>query len=182
MVQCAIAQHLFPSDHSTANGQAELNSFPVHCSNDCYFTMFLEVKKLDFESESESGAMYRVWNKERDKFILFGIDANKRRGEPQISIVSSENSKKMILGSSSLGLFEGFRFEWKDGYFHLKNLRNVKREGYSILQESGISYHGKLDFEPHSIEYLFLGVDVKQYVDATSQNINSKLKSLVNGS
>ncbi|MDK2764526.1 MAG: hypothetical protein KYX63_11120 [Alteromonas macleodii] len=70
----AGAQTLFSSEHDTPAGKAELNSFLVLCDDDCYFTMFLQVQRLDFESSSESGAMYRVWNENRDRYILFGID------------------------------------------------------------------------------------------------------------
>lgn len=174
----AAAQTLFPSEHDTPAGQAELNSFLVFCEDDCFFTMFLDVKRLDFESSNESGAMYRVWNEKRDKFILFGIDANKTENEPQITIVSSKDGKKHILGTSKLGEFEGFRFEWKKGAFELKNLRRVPYESYSRIEESGLGFKGDLDFKPHSIEYLFLGAKLTQFVDATSQNINPEWKKI----
>lgn len=178
----AGAETLYPSEHDTPAGQAELNSFLVHCDDDCFFTMFLEVKSLDFESSNESGAMYRVWNEARDEYILFGIDANKEKKEPQLTIVSSKDGKKHILGTSELGAFEGFRFEWKDGTFMLKSLRSVSYEGYSRIEESGLEFEGKLDFKPHSIEYLFLGAKLTQYVDASSQNINPEWKKIASGS
>lgn len=178
VAHAAVAQTLFPSEHDTPAGQAELNSFLVFCDDDCFFTMFLEVKRLDFESSNESGAMYRVWNENRDKFILFGIDANKTENEPQITIVSSKDGKKHVLGTSKLGEFEGFRFEWKDGAFELKNLRSVPYENYSRIEESGLGFKGDLDFKPHSIEYLFLGAKLTQFLDATSQNINPEWKKI----
>ncbi len=180
--QVAGAQTLYPSEHDTPPGQAELNSFLVHCDDGCFFTMFLKIKSLDFESSNESGAMYRVWNANRDKFVLFGIDANKVKKEPQITIVSSTDGTKHILGTSELGEFEGFRFEWKDGFFELKNLRSVPYEGYSRIEESGLEFKGDLDFKPHSIEYLFLGAKLTQYLDATSQNINPEWKKVGSGS
>ena len=178
----AGAQTLFSSEHDTPAGKAELNSFLVHCDDDCYFTMFLQVQRLDFESSSESGAMYRVWNENRDRYILFGIDANKDKKEAQIAIVSSKDGEKHILGASELGAFEGFRFEWKGLSYELKNLRSVPYENYSKIEDSGLGFKGELDFEPHSIEYLFLGTKVTQFVDATSQNINPELKIIGSGS
>ena len=176
------AQTLYPSEHDTPAGKAELNSFLVYCDDDCYFTMFLKVQRLDFESSNESGAMYRVWNENRDQYILFGIDANKTKKEPQITIVSSKDGKKHILGTSELEAFEGFRFEWKDGFYELKNLRSVPYENYSKIEESGLGFKGDLDFKPHSIEYLFLGAKLTQFVDATSQNINPEWKKVGSGS
>jgi hypothetical protein len=179
--ESVFSSYLISSEHSTKNGQAELNSFGVDCKDDCYFTMFLEVTKLDFDSEFESGAMYRVWNESRTEYILFGIDANKKTKSPQITITSSTGKPKVVLGKSELGAFEGFVFKWKEGRFSLSNLRRVKMDGYSQVKESDISFEGKLSFSPYSVEYLFLGVDVKQYIDASSQNINQELKRLVNG-
>lgn len=178
----ALSSYLISSEHSTKNGQAELNSFGVNCEDDCYFTMFLEVTKLDFGSEYESGAMYRVWNESRTEYILFGIDANKETMSPQITIVSSNGEPKKVLGKSELGAFEGFVFRWKEGQFSLNNLRFAKMDGYSQLKESDISFEGELLFAPYSIEYLFLGVDVKQSIDVSSQNINSEWKQMINGS
>ena len=182
IVQCAQAQTLYPSEHDTPSGQAELNSFLIFCENDCFFTMFLKIHRLDFESSSESGAMYRIWNESRDQFILFGIDANKKTQEAQITLTSSKDNEKHILSSSKIGAFEGFRFEWKDEVFELKNLRDVPKEGYTRIEESGIAFKGALNFKPHSIEYLFLGVQVTQYVDTTSQNINPEWKNTGSGS
>jgi len=45
-----------------------------------------------------------------------------------------------------------------------------------------LGFKGELDFEPHSIEYLFLGTKVTQFVDATSQNINPEWKNIGSGS
>lgn len=180
--QIAHAQTLYPSEHDTPAGKAEINSFMVHCEDDCFFTMFLKVQRLDFESPNESGAMYRVWNKSRDEFVLFGIDANKDKKEPQLSIFSSINGKKHILGFSKLGELEGFRFEWNAGIFELRNFRRVSHEGYSQIEESGLTFKGDLGFEPYSIEYLFLGAKLTQYVDTTSQNINPEWKNTGSGS
>jgi len=180
--QAVIAQTLFPSVHETPAGQAELNSFLVFCDNNCFFTMFLKVEGLDFESSNESGAMYRVWNENRDKFILFGIDANKAIKEPQITIVSSKDGKKHILGPSKLATFEGFKFEWKNGTFEIMNLRSVPYDGYAKIEQSGLEFKGKLDFKPHSIEYLFLGTKLTQYIDVMSQNINPEWKKVGSGS
>jgi len=172
--QDAFSQHLFSSQHSTPSGNAEMNSFLVNCEDDCFFTMFLEVTKLDFESPAESGAMFRVWDETRTKYVLFGIKANKQTKTPQITIVSSNGEPEKALGSSELGAFEGFQFKWKDGNFRLNILRRLKMEGYSQIKESDIFFEDKLVFNPQSVEYLFLGADVTQYIDASSQNINSE--------
>ena len=48
----------------------------------------------------------------------------------------------------------------------------------SRIEESGLGFKGDLDFKPHSIEYLFLGAKLTQFVDATSQNINPEWKKI----
>jgi hypothetical protein len=178
----AFSQHLFSSQHSIPSGNAEMNSFEVNCEDDCYFTMFLEVSKLDFESPAESGAMFRVWDETREKYVLFGIKANKQMMTPQITIISSSGEPEKVLGSSELGAFEGFHFKWKDGKFRLNILRRVKMDGYSQIKESPLFFEGKLAFHPRAVEYLFLGADVTQYIDASSQNINPEWTRMVNGS
>ena len=178
------AQVLYSSQHSTPIGQAELNSFPIDCENDCFFTMFLDVSNLDFESAGESGAMLRVWNKDRSKYFLYGVRANKKNNEPEIVFIDGsgrDNFETIQLGTSKLNVWEGFRFSWKDKVFTVDNLRNYKKDGYSKLEESGISHEGALTFKPFSIEYLFLGVDLEFHVDIASQNINKQWSDLANG-
>ncbi|MFW8591852.1 hypothetical protein ACOI22_13675 [Glaciecola sp. 2405UD65-10] len=182
LCQDAFSQHLFSSKHSTPSGNAEMNSFMVNCEDDCYFTVFLEVTKLDFESPAESGAMFRVWDETRTKYVLFGIKANKETMTPQITIVSSNSESEKALVPSELGAFEGFQFKWKGGKFRLNILRRVKMNGYSQIKESDIFFEDKLFFNPRSVEYLFLGADLTQHIDASSQNINSEWTRMVNGS
>jgi hypothetical protein len=177
-----LSAQLFTSEHNTESGQAELNSFPVDCEGNCFFMMFLEVRLMDFESEKESGAMYRVWNKERTEFVMFGISANKQARQPEIKVISSQLSTPKVIGSSKLESFEGFPFEWTDKSYKIQNLRSVPKGEHSAIQASDISYSDSLPFKPYTVEYLFLGVSLKQYLDATNQNINPQWKKLVNGS
>jgi hypothetical protein len=86
-----------------------------------------------------------------------------------------------VLGTSTLGDWEGFRFHWADGDFDISVLRNEKKVGYSILKESLLSHEDNLFFKPHSIEYLFLGVDVTNYLDIGEQNINQDWTKVANG-
>jgi hypothetical protein len=173
---------LIQSKHSTPEGQAELRSFGVDCLNSCYFTIHLIVNKLDFESSAESGAMYRVWNENRTASILYGVKANKKTKKPEVVVsYSGDKNKNFVLGTSTLGDWEGFRFHWADGDFDISVLRNEKKVGYSILKESLLSHEDNLFFKPHSIEYLFLGVDVTNYLDIGEQNINQDWTKVANG-
>jgi hypothetical protein len=175
---------LIPSNHSTPAGQAELRSFGIDCINGCYFTIHLTVNKLDFDSSAESGAMYRVWNENRTASILYGVNANKKSKKPEVVVSyygDNNGNKKFVLGTSKLGDWEGFRFHWADGDFDISVLRNEKKENYSILKESLLSHEDNLFFKPHSIEYLFLGVDVTHYLDIGEQNINQEWTKVANG-
>jgi len=42
-------------------------------------------------------------------------------------------------------------------------------------------FEDNLFFKPHSIEYLFLGVDVTHYLDIGEQNINQNWTKMANG-
>jgi hypothetical protein len=182
---CAFSKSvLIQSNHSTPDGQAELRSFGIDCDNSCFFTIHLTVNKLDFDSSAESGAMYRVWNEDRTASILYGVNANKKTKKPEVVVLYTGDNiedKQFILGTSKLGNWEGFRFHWADGDFDISVLRNEKKENYTILKESLLSHEDSLFFKPHSVEYLFLGVDVDHYLDIGEQNINQEWTKVANG-
>jgi hypothetical protein len=185
----ADSQVLVSSEHSTPAGRAELNTFLTDCEDDCSLKLYLEVSKLDFESTAQSGAMIRIWDEHRTKSILFGINANKEVSEPEILVLDfsiPDEPSNIILGVSELKKFEGFEFKWKENKYSIDNIRGITKVGfngqkYSSIEKSGLSYDGILNFKPHSMEYLFLGVDVKLSLEVDTQNFNSEWKTLAHG-
>ncbi|MCO7191247.1 MULTISPECIES: hypothetical protein [unclassified Pseudoalteromonas] len=175
---------LISSVHSLKPGQAEILPFSINCINECFFSFHLVVSKFDMDSSAESGAMYRLWNKEKTAGILLGLAVNKKSKTPEITVQyfgEGSANKKVVLGGSKIEEWEGFKVSWNESIFNITNMRVKKYKGYSQLKESGISHKDKLFFKPHSMEYLFLGVDLKHYLDIGEQNINEDWRYSVSG-
>jgi hypothetical protein len=174
---------LIDSKHSVPSGQVEMRPLQIQCKNNCYLTTHLVAKKFDETSKWNSSAMYVFASASGNEGIRYGIKLNKKSLIPEIVVeyfYSNKESESFVLSESTLGSWEGFKLSWGNGKYQITLLRQEKHEEYSILRDSGIEHSGNVFFEPETLNYMFIGVDVLQYLDIGEQNVNQEWLKIAN--
>lgn len=175
------AQVLVKSEHSVKQGLAEMNQFPKTCIDDCSFILYLEVSTLYFDENIESGAFIVIFGDENRKYLSFGVRANSETKTPELVVINNvenDSTKRVLLATSELKKWEGFKVSWVGKNLRIENIRSVKKIGYddtpySALEKSGIKYDAELEFEPSGFGYMFMSTDVNLWIDVNSQSYNS---------
>jgi len=175
---------LVKSEHSVPVGMAELNTFKKTCGNKCSFTGYINVNKLHFSEDVESGAFLLVRSEGGTKSFSVGIKANEDDKSAELVVMFNDgknNSDSIVLAKSSLNAWEGFLLSWHDKELLIENLRSVKKIGlnntpYSQIEKSGITYQTTLTFSPDHIAYMFMGSDAEMWIEMKNQNYNSSWK------
>lgn len=175
---------LINSEHNVAEGSVETRPIQIECKKDCYLTTHLVSKKFSESSKWNSSAMYVLSDLAGNKGIRYGVKLNAKSNEPEVVVEYFDEEKQTqmhVLATSKIGDWEGFKLSWSEESFSVSLIRPKKFEGYSMLSDTGLNHNDKLFFVPEKLNYMFIGVNVVQYLDIADQNVNQKWLKIAEG-